>query len=416
MSTLAAGRSDRPGLAPLTPGSPALAEFIERVRREAAAAKRAGRPLHGIIDQVREARFGAFRLPRPDGGGASLRQFFATLIDLAHADPDVAHILRAHFWFVEERLRAPPGPERGRWLERVGGGDLVGNAMSEVGGSAPVGSWQFATTLTPEAGGYRLDGEKYYCTGSLYCDWVNVFGVLPDGELASATIPVTREGVTLADDWDGIGQKLTGSGSGRFERVHVAADELLRSAVDSAEAAQALRPDPYLIGQFCQLYLTAVSAGILRSVVDDATALLRARTRTYSHAAGATAAADPQLLAIVGELSAAAFAAEAAVLVAAEAQDEANGRGLAADTVFERAHRASLLAARAKVVVDELAQRAAARLFDVGGSAAVKAEFEYDRHWRNVRTLSSHNPAIYKARALGEHLVNGSLLPNSGFF
>ncbi|HMM74073.1 MAG TPA: acyl-CoA dehydrogenase family protein [Gammaproteobacteria bacterium] len=289
--------------------------------------------------------------------------------------------------------------------------------MSELGGSAAVGSWQFATTITPLADGYRLDGEKYYCTGTLYSDWTNVFGVLPDGTPASAVVPVTREGVSLLDDWDGIGQRLTGSGTVRFARVHVAPDELLRSAVDSEDGArQADSADPYLIGQFCQLILTAIIAGVLRNVVDDAVTLVRQRARSYAHAAAASPAADPLLQAIVGELSAAAYAAEALVLAAAQAQDEALAAQRDGRAHEALAHQGSLRAAQAKLVVDELAQRAATRLFDVGGSAAVKAAHGYDRHWRNVRTLASHNPAAYKARAIGDYLVNGTRLPNSGFF
>lgn len=407
-----------PSPLPVAPGSHALHELFERVRHAGLAARRADRSLHGAIDLIREARFGAFRVPRSEGGGgASVREFFAALIDLAAADSDVAHILRAHFWFVEERLRARDRAERARWLARIVAGEIFGNAMSELGGSAAVGSWQFATTITPLADGYRLDGEKYYCTGTPYSDWTNVFGVLPDGTLASAVVPVTRDGVTLLDDWDGIGQRLTGSGTVRFAGVRVAPEELLRSAVDTEGAArQASSADPHLIGQFCQLILTAIIAGVLRNVVDDAVALVRQRARTYAHAPAASPAADPLLQGIVGELSAAAYAAEALVLAAAQAQDAALAAQRDGEAHEELAHQGSLRAAQAKVVVDALAQRAATRLFDVGGSAAVKAVHGYDRHWRNVRTLASHNPAAYKARAIGDYLVNGARLPNSGFF
>lgn len=418
MTFTAAARTAATANPPVTPGSVALHTLIERVRQEGNAARRAGRSLHQAIDLIREARFGAFRVPRAEGGGgASVRDFFVALIDLAAADPEVAHILRAHFWFVEERLRSPHRAERERWLARVVAGDIFGNAMSELGGSAAVGSWQFTTTITPVEDGYRLDGVKYYCTGSLYSDWTNVFGVLPDGKLASAVVPVGRAGVTLEDDWDGIGQRLTGSGTGRFDGVHVAPDELLRSAVDTEEAAQQqASADPYLIGQICQLILTAIIAGVLRNVVEDAVELVRRRARTYSHASAGSPAADPLLQGIVGELSAASYAAEALVLAAAQAQDDALAAGGDGRAHLELAHQGSLRAAQAKVVVDELAQRAASRLFDVGGSAAVKAANGFDRHWRNIRTLASHNPAAYKARAIGDYLVNGTLLPNSGFF
>ena len=240
-----------------------------------------------------------------------------------------------------------------------------------------------------------------------------MFAVLPSGELASACIPVNRAGLELADDWDGIGQPYTGSGTIHFDQVWVAPDEVLRSAVDTAEvAAASKRGDPYLIGQICQLILTSIIAGILRSVATDAARLLRERSRSYSHGVTASPAGDPLLQQVVGEIASAAFAAESIVLAAADAQD----RAAAAPEDFALAHEGSVRAAQAKVVVDELAQRAASQLFDAGGSSAVRQSAGLDRHWRNIRTLASHNPAPYKARAVGDWLVNATELPNSGFF
>jgi alkylation response protein AidB-like acyl-CoA dehydrogenase len=399
---------------PVTPGSAALDELVAAIAASPTDSGRATRGPHAAIDLVRQSGFGAFRIPRAEGGGgASLREFFASLIDLAAANPDVPHILRAHFWFVEERLRATDPALRQRWLERVLAGEIIGNAMSEASGTAAVGSWAFQTTLTPDGESYRLEGEKFYCTGTLFSDWVNVFAVLPDGTLASACIPTKRAGVELLDDWDGVGQPYTGSGTARFHKVLVKADEVLVSAVDTADAAaEGQRGDPYLIGQFCQLVLTAVIAGILRNVATDAAKLLRSRSRTYTHGADATPASDPLLQQVVGEIASAAFAAEAVVLAAADAQD----RAAASPEDFALAHQGSVAAAQAKVVADELALRAAGQLFDVGGSSAVKASQRLDRHWRNIRTLASHNPTIYKARAVGDWLVNGTELPNSGFF
>ena len=399
---------------PVTPDSPAFRQLVAEIAALPPDSGRATRGPHDAIDIIRRARFGAFRVPRAEGGGgASLRQFYAALIELAAANADVPHILRAHFWFVEERLRSPDRDVRQRWLDRVVNGEIFGNAMSELGGSAAVGSWAFQTTLTPDGAGYRLHGTKFYCTGTLFSDWTNVFAVLPNGELASACIPVNRAGVELSDDWDGIGQPYTGSGTIRFDQVWVAPDEVLRSAVDTAEvAAASKRGDPYLIGQICQLILTSIIAGILRSVATDAARLLRERSRSYSHGVTASPAGDPLLQQVVGEIASAAFAAESIVLAAADAQD----RAAAAPDDFDLAHEGSVRAAQAKVVVDELAQRAASQLFDAGGSSAVRQSAGLDRHWRNIRTLASHNPAPYKARAVGDWLVNATELPNSGFF
>ena len=55
-------------------------------------------------------------------------------------------------------------------------------------------------------------------------------------------------------------------------------------------------------------------------------------------------------------------------------------------------------------------ERAATRLFEVGGASATLRTRGLDRHWRNARVLASHNPLIYRARLLGDRAVNGTPL------
>ncbi|MCC6707817.1 MAG: acyl-CoA dehydrogenase family protein [Gammaproteobacteria bacterium] len=411
--------NSHPAAAAVRFDSAALTAAIAAIGRCAKECKQAGQAIDPAIDLVREHRLGAVRVPVPEGGGGfSMRQFFAMLMALADADADVAHILRAHYWFVEERLRSTNREERARWLKRVVAGEIFGNAITEIGGSAAVGTWVFDTKLTPTDGGHVLNGKKYYCTGSRYSDWVFVYAATPSGTSACALVPVNREGVSFEpDDWDGMGQRLTGSGTGTFTNVRVAPDEVVLTTVESeGGAAVQHASDPYLVGQFVQLFLTAVIAGIMRSVVSDAVAHVRKRGRTYSHASAEKAADDPLLQAVIGEIASQAFAAEALILAAADAQDAALATIEHGAADFELTHRASLLAAQAKVIIDELAPRAATQLFDVGGSSAVKRSEDLDRHWRNARTIASHNPTAYKARAIGDYLLNGTLLSTNGFF
>jgi alkylation response protein AidB-like acyl-CoA dehydrogenase len=169
---------------------------------------------------------------------------------------------------------------------------------------------------------------------------------------------------------------------------------------------------PSAEGAFLQLYLHAVMAGVVRAALGDAVTRARRRSRVYTHAAADTVAADPLVQAVVGEMSSAAFAAEAIVLLAAEVIDEA----LAAPGEAALGHRASLRASQAKVAVEDVALRATGRLFEIGGASATQRAHDLDRHWRNARTLASHNPTVLKARAIGDHEVNGAPLPSSMFF
>jgi alkylation response protein AidB-like acyl-CoA dehydrogenase len=370
-----------------------------------------------VIDRIRAARLGALRVPEAEGGaGASMRELFEFAIELAHADANVAHILRAHYWFVELRLLDVDAEVRRRWLGEIAGGAIFGNAASEVGGSRPVGEFVLGTRLTRGPDGeLLLNGVKYYSTGSRYSDYVVVYAASePDDErIAGVVVPIDRDGVTLEDDWDGIGQRLSATGTTRLQDVLVSRDEVILRPPGPEEGDP---PEPSYIGAFLQLYLTAVIAGIARSVRDDAGALVRGRERTYTHAAAPVAAEDPQLQHVVGEIASYAFAAEATVLAAADALDAASAsvRNGVPDAAL--AHEASLRAAQAKVVVDAQTQRIAALLFDVGGASATRQRLGLDRHWRNARTLASHNPTVYKARAIGDHVISGTKLPPNGFF
>ncbi|MBL6749750.1 MAG: acyl-CoA dehydrogenase family protein [Nevskia sp.] len=388
----------------------ALAAAIRRIGQGAAEREFNDENPFAAVDLVRESRLGALRVPVEHGGGGfSIRRLFATVIDLAEADPTVAHILRTHYWFVEERLRMTGGAARGRWLGEVGGGAIVGNASSELGPAA-VGSLRFKTTITRQAGGYRLSGTKYYSTGTLFSDWVNVWAAKDENTLVSLVVPTGRAGVRVLDDWDGIGLRNTGSGTTVFERVAVQPDELL------AEIRLDLPAQPTFEFAFLQLYLHAIIAGILRTVVTDAIGLLKGRERSFSHAPAASPPQDPILQQVVGQLSAAAFAAESAVLAAADSLDTAYGsldNGIPDAALTQQA---SLRAAQVKVHVDELALRASTLLFEAGSASAASARKNLDRHWRAIRTLSLHNPTLYKAQAIGKLLILGEPLPANAYF
>ena len=80
------------------------------------------------------------------------------------------------------------------------------------------------------------------------------------------------------------------------------------------------------------------------------------------------------------------------------------------------AERAQIAAAQAKVAIDRFAHETATRLFDAGGASATQAIYNLDRHWRNARTASTHNPTFAKATAVGDFYVNGKAPPLNGYF
>lgn len=374
-----------------------FAAVFDEVGADAVARERERRLPFAEVELLRAAGFTRASLPVEFGGlGADETELFELLAELARRDPNLAQLFRSHFSFIDRTRHAPDSPARTRRLRRLASGAIHGNATFERG-PAKVGT--SSTRLTRDAHGLRLDGRKFYSTGTLFADLVSVLAD-HDGEPVSVLVPTDTAGVQRLDDWDGFGQRLTGSGTTVFEGVRVTDDAVL--ARDDA---------PSHAGAFVQLVLLAVVAGIGRAVVDDGVQFVRARTRGYSHASGATPREDPIVQEVVGELSAASFAADAALARAVEAL-QASSDAVLAGTDGEEARAliadADLATTRAQLVVLPNVLRAATELFEIGGASAVATTLALDRHWRNARTVASHNPARYKARIVGDHLVNST--------
>ncbi|MBL7549613.1 acyl-CoA dehydrogenase [Frankia sp. AgB1.9] len=404
---------DAPGAvaAPVAPRSAELRSLLTRLAAGEPDREHDARPPWEQFALIRQARLGALRLPAAwGGGGASIRELFETVLDLGAADPNIAQSLRNHFLITEGRLRAAAGAED-PLLAKVLGGALFGASSSEPG-TPNIGQREQAhsTVVTPDADGFRLDGTKVYSTGNLYADFIVVSAGTADGANTQVVVPADRDGVIHEDDWDGIGQRLTGSGTTRFAGVRLHPEDFL-----SGQDAWSDKGSAYP-ATFPQLWLTTVIAGILRQVAQDAAALVRDRVRTFYHAPAERPVDDPILQETVGYIASAAYAAEALVLDAADTLDASVAAILAGDGNPDLDAAAALKAAKAKVVIDELAQRAATALFDAGGATAARRGGHFDRHWRNIRTLASHNPRSYKAQRIGAHLISGTPLPNGAYF
>lgn len=320
------------------------------------------------------------------------------LIDLAAADSNLSQALRSHLVFVEdERLKALQGQAQARhWLTKVVEGKLFGNAVTELGEGA---ADRYQTAVTQTADGWRLNGEKYYSTGSLYADYIAV-AADRDGQRVSVIVPVDAPGLTQRDDWDGFGQRLTASGYSSYVDVAVRDEDIAEGGYGS--------PGPTWSTAYLQLVLLASLAGIAQRVEQDAIAWVRERTRTFSHAPAALPKHDPLVQETIGKLSAAAFGTRAAVLAVADALDHVIDAGGNDAALVDQAERA---AAQAQDVVIGLTLDASTRFFEIGGASLAGSAHGHDRYWRNARTIATHNPLAYKLRALGAHLLNNDPLP-----
>ena len=384
-----------------------FAPLFEQIAAGAAERDRSGELPYQQIADLAAAGFGAVRVPVSHGGaGATLPELFELFVDLAAADSNIAQALRAHFAFVEDRLIAAPGAGRDKWLARFVDGELVGNSWTEIG-TVKVGD--VITKVTPDGeGGFRINGTKYYSTGSIFADWLDTYAERTDtGKRVIAAVNRHQPGVELADDWDGFGQRTTGTGTSTFTDAIVAEEDLID--FDTRFKYQTA---------FYQQVLLAVLAGSAKAAERDFAAELKARKRTFSHAAANVAAEDPQLLQVIGEVSAAAFAAAGTVERVSQALEGAYETALALQAGEISAEEdeaandaAELASAQAQVVLTPLVLNAITHAFDALAASATSVSKNLDRHWRNARTAGNHNPWVFKARLIGDLAVNGTELP-----
>lgn len=353
------------------------------------------------VKWLKEAGFGAIRVPLEYGGaGASLPQLLQLLIELAEADSNLPQALRGHFAFVEDRLNAHANSPQDIWFKRFVEGELVGNAWTEVG-AVKIG--EVITRVSRQGDQWVVNGAKYYSTGSIFADWIDVYAQRDDdGADVIAAVRVHQPGVKQSDDWDGFGQRTTGSGTSLFENALVEAENLIDFSTRFKYQTA-----------FYQLVLLAVLTGAGRAAVHDITEQVRKRTRVFSTGNASEVSQDVQVQQVVGRASAQVYAAEATALRAASASQRAYESRFSQNTETERTANiaAELESAQAQVVISDLVLRATSDLFNALGASATSTSKALDRHWRNARTAASHNPLIYKERIIGDWEINGTEPP-----
>ena len=245
-----------------------------------------------------------------------------------------------------------------------------------------------------------VNGEKYYTTGSIFADWFDLFAQV-DGSNQNviAATRIKQDGVKIEDDWDGFGQRTTGSGTAILRNASVDAENIF--PFDERFKYQTA---------FYQLVLLAVLAGNGIAAVQEFSQQVRQRTRIFSHGNGTRVDQDAQVLQVIGKASAQAYAAEATAIRAAQASQLAYEAHFSQSAEAEQ--QANILAevesAQGQVVIAELVLDATSKLFNALSASATSSQKQLDRFWRNARTAASHNPLIYKEKVIGDWVVNGT--------
>lgn len=377
----------------------AATALSKQLSAEAAQADRERRLPFAAMQALRDTRLTALRVPRVFGGaGADWQTVARIFISLAEGDPNVAQAFLGHFVFIERLRLMGSASQQRRLLPLAAHGMLFGAAAAERGGRF---RGEMATRLRKANGHFVLDGVKHYSTGALYADVLKIRALDESGEMVAALVPAGRVGIERIDDWDGMGQRGTASGTTLLHSVPVHADEVMRM--------QPWLSRPHHTGAAAQILHCAIEVGIGKAALDDAAWWAKNRARAVRESGIDSASQDPYVLHTIGRIAARIHAAEAIVDEAAIALDiSADSRfdGATDEHVHATAVAASIATAQAKIVSTHAALEVTKTMFDAGGAAMTTRAQNFDRHWRNARTHTTHDPVAYKCRAVGNYVVN----------
>ena len=338
-------------------------------------------------------------VPREYGGAGVSRVTVARVIAIiSAADGSLGQIPQNHFYAVELLRVNGNDEQKARLFAEVLAGVRFGNALAEIGTRT---AHDRTTRLKREDGRLRIHGRKFYCTGALYAQRIPTLVIDDDGLQQFAFIQRDTPGVEIIDDWSGFGQRTTGSGSVVFDGAQVSEDDIV--------SFQAAFERPTTVGPYAQILHAAIDVGIARGAYEDTLTFLREKARPWIDSGVDKASDDPLAINEVGRL--------AIRLHAAEALLDRSGRVLDAATAeptAESVAAASIAVAEARAITTEVSLLAGSKLIELGGSRASLAELGLDRHWRNARVHTLHDPARWKYFAVGNYYLNGKLPPRRG--
>ena len=348
------------------------------------------------IQQYSQSGLWAINVPKTYGGAQVKYRTLAEVVKtISSVDSSLGQIAQNHWVFVEHiRLDASPA-QKGFFFDLLLKGIRFGNAFSEKGSKTVA---DLKTTIHKTEHGYELNGQKFFATGALLAHWIPAVAVDDAGLAYAALIPRDTTGLTITNDWSGFGQRTTASGSVELNQV-VVREEYVVPIYKAFE-----RPTP--AGAISQFIQAAVDAGIARGAIQETIDYVKSHARPWIDSGLEKASDDPYTIANIGELKIKLRAAEAVLDLAGDAIDEA-----IAQTNEETVAQATLLVAEAKVLTTEIAILASNKLFELSGARSTLQQLNLDRHWRNARTHTLHDPVRWKYNIVGNYYLNGVLPP-----
>ncbi|MER5392864.1 SfnB family sulfur acquisition oxidoreductase [Saccharopolyspora sp. NPDC002686] len=358
------------------------------------------------LDELSRSGLLGITVPRRHGGAeVSYRTLGGVFRLLAAGDSSIGQIPQNHFFFLDVLRHNATERQLTFFHAEVLAGKRLGNALAEAGAK---NAHAFETKLVEQPGGdFRISGTKNYTTGALFAHWIPVFAIDGEDRVNAAFVPSGADGLAVLDDWDGIGQRTTASGTVLLDDVHVPAERVVPH--------YRTFDGPEIFGAFGQYLHAAIDVGIADAALSDGGEAVRELSRPWWEAGVERTADEPLVVQRFGELALRVRAAGALLAEAGDALDDAR-RALdsEADDAEAKAAEASIAVAAVRAQADEAAVSVSSEIFALIGARAARTGRNLDRHWRNARTHTLHDPRRWKVQHLGNYALNGIRPPRNG--
>ncbi|NYJ32080.1 acyl-CoA dehydrogenase family protein [Galbitalea soli] len=373
----------------------------DTVAADAAERDRTSARPHRVLDLLRESGLANLLIPEEFGGhGAHFETAFHVVRALARVDASIAQVLGYH-WLNQACVTFyGPDPERqAHWYR-----------------ASARANWVWSDSFNPvspdleivaDGDAYRMNGLKRFATGASVADVIIAGGIASggahDGELIVFVLDANRDGIEHIDDWDNLGYRSSASGSVRYTDVVITADDIL--GVDKEE------PFSSVVTPGVQLLFGNIYLGIAEGALAQAKTLTLARPNAWFLSSADRYAQDPITHRVFGELVSRTAAVEALADTLNRSFDEVIALG--ADTTAVDRAELEVRIAQLKVVSTEVGLEVASRVYELTGASSTRSSVGLDRHWRDIRTHSLHDPVDYKRIEVGNHFLNGVFAPIS---
>lgn len=344
------------------------------------------------LDAFSQSGLWAINVPKEFGGAdLSWVAINRVITIISEADPSLGQIPQNHLGVVSAIRTVSERPQQELLFSEVLKGARFGNAFSEFGTKRAA---EFNTKFTDKGDHVLVNGRKFYASGALLAHFVPIVALDDEGRAWYAIAERGAEGLSVIDDWSAMGQRTTLSGTVTLENVKVPKTHLVPGYKGYER--------PTADGAIFQVIQAAVDLGIARAAIKDTIDFVRNRSRPWVDSGLEHAYEDPYSIQAVGDLVLRANAAEAVLDRAGLTIDAA----VAAPDATSVA-KAQIATAEAKVLTTEIAIQATNKLFELAGTRSTLADHNLDRHWRNARTHTLHDPVRWKYAILGNYYLNG---------